>query len=407
MKVAIIGAGFAGLAAAYYLAKAGQKVTVLEKLSEPGGLATGFKESDWNWPLEQHYHHFFQSDLAIQELAGEIGHPITFYSPVTSTFYKSHIYRLDSPLTVLKFSPLPMLDRIRMGGALAFLKINPWWQPLEYITAKNFILTTMGEKAWRVVWEPLFIGKFGAEHTPTISASWFWARINPRSPKLGYPEGGFLGLARAIQKAAEKLGAKFDYNTSVDSVQSLLKKYDKVICTLPTGQLEKISGLTYQRNFGLGAVNVVLALKQSFLPNNIYWLNVNDRKFPFLAVVEHTNLLNKKHYNNDHLVYVGNYLPSSHKFFSLSEKQLIKLFSPYLKKLNPKFNKNWIRAAWVFKAPYAQPVVTTRYSKHIPPMVTPIPNLYLANIQQVYPYDRGTNFAVILGRRASDLCLIK
>lgn len=404
MTIGIIGAGFTGLAAAYYLSKAGHKVTVLERTNQPGGLATGFKEPNWDWTLEQHYHHFFVSDKTIQILAAEIGHPVHFVRPKTSTYYQGQTYQLDSPLSLLRFSPLPVIDRLRMGLVLAFLKTNPWWQPLESFTAQKFITMLMGQTAWEVLWEPLFLGKFG-KYASSVSASWFWARINPRSPSLGYPQGGFLSLARLIESVAKKLGAKFIYSTTVERIEPLLVKYDRVICTLPTAQLGKISGLDYPRLPGLGAVNLVLVLDRQFLTDGTYWLNINDRIMPFVCVAEHTNFMDPKFYGGDHLLYIGNYLPADHPYFSMSAGQLVSLFSPYLKKINPKFKTDWIRKAWVFKAPFAQPVVTPGYSRHIPAMVTPIPNLYLANIQQVYPWDRGTNFAVVLGRRVADLCL--
>ncbi|MEK9201173.1 MAG: FAD-dependent oxidoreductase, partial [Patescibacteria group bacterium] len=155
---------------------------------------------------------------------------------------------------------------------------------------------------------------------------------------------------------------------------------------------------------GIGAVNLVLALKKPFLSDGTYWLNINESNMPFLAVVEHTNFMPQASYGDDHLVYVGNYLSTDHPFFGFTSKQLINKFLPSLKKINPEFKSDWIRDSWVFKAPFAQPIVTTHYSQLIPPMTTPVNNLFLANIQQVYPYDRGTNYAVELGEKAAKLC---
>jgi len=44
------------------------------------------------------------------------------------------------------------------------------------------------------------------------------------------------------------------------------------------------------------------------------------------------------------------------------------------------------------------------HSQRIPPIKTPIDGLYFASMSQVYPWDRGTNFAVEIGRRAA--CMI-
>lgn len=404
MRVVIIGAGFTGLASAYRLSQAGIEVTVLEKENQPGGLAIGFKDPSWDWSLEKHYHHLFVSDYAIRQLASQINHPIFFSRPKTSTYISNQISQLDSPLSLLKFSHLSLAGRLRSAMALAFLKINPFWGPLESVTASNFIQKTMGPKVWSGLWEPLFSGKFG-NFAGDISATWFWARIHKRSSALGYPGGGFQSLADSIASACAKGGVKIKYGVSVDKISSLQKEYDKVICTLPTPQFSKISGIVYPKLQGIGAVNLVLSLSNTFLTDGTYWLNINDRTLPFLAVVEHTNFVSPTHYGGDHLLYVGNYLPPTHKYFSYSAQELVHEFFPYLKKINPDFTLSQIKKSWVWTAPFAQPIVDLNYSQRLPALATQIDNVYLANIQQVYPWDRGTNYAVELGNRVADLCL--
>jgi protoporphyrinogen oxidase len=416
MRIGIIGAGFTGLASAYYLAKAGHQVTVLEKEHQPGGLAIGFQDPNWDWPLESHYHHLFSSDTAIQGLASAVNHPISFSRPVTATYYNSAIYQLDSPQSLLSFPPLSLVDRLRTAAGLALLRFNPLWRPFEYLTAKNFIRTVMGLASWSTLWEPLFVGKFG-EFADQISAAWFWSRVFKRSPSLGYPQGGFQSLAASIEAAAKHLGANFIYQCPTTQILSQPHKtvtcitdsqkyhFDRVICTLPTPQFSKLTNVQFPRLQGLGAVNLVLSLSKDFLPKGVYWLNINDRSMPFLAVVEHTHFQSPSHYAGNHLIYVGNYLPATHPYFTFSAQDLAKLFLPHLQKINPHITASWITNAWVFKAPFAQPIVTTRYSKLIPSMTTPLPNVFLANIQQVYPWDRGTNYAVELGQIVASLCL--
>ncbi|MCS7092096.1 MAG: FAD-dependent oxidoreductase, partial [Patescibacteria group bacterium] len=422
MKVAIIGAGFGGLACAYELAKNGVEVVVFEAEDKPGGLALGFKEKNWNWTLEYHYHHWFMSDNAALNLAQDIGHRVFFIRPKTSTYYNGKIYQIDSPFTLMRFNQLPLLDRVKTAFMLSYLKLSPFWRNLEGRTAYDFIVQTAGINSWNVLWGPLFIGKFG-NYAKLISATWFWARIHKRSASLGYPEGGFLNFAYNLQKhMTQKYEVSINYKSKVIQIKKrerglILETsdgssyvFDKVVCTLPNAYFVKIvEGLpsSYVKKFtkskSLGAINLVLRLNKSFLEDNTYWLNINDLSMPFLAIVQHTNFMDKKNYGNEHIVYIGNYLPDDHVYFNKSAEELIAEFLPHLKKINQGFSKSWIKKAYVFKAKFAQPIVSVNYSKFIPSFETPIAGVYLCNMQQVYPYDRGTNYAIELGIKVARL----
>ncbi|MCH7641463.1 FAD-dependent oxidoreductase, partial [Patescibacteria group bacterium] len=282
MKIGIIGAGFAGLAAANRLAKKGHTVTVFERESRPGGLAVGFKVSSWKWPLEKHYHHWFVSDHYIRRLAKEIGHEIIFKRPITSIYIDGEIMQLDSPISLLKFSKLPVSERLRTGAVLAYLKFTPFWKALESVTAENFLKKYMGKTSWEILWRPLFEKKF-SKYSSEIPASWFWARIKKRSPSLGYPVGGFESFASSIVKSIRSKGSEVFYCVEVLSVskkeekflvetEKKVYKFDRVICTLPSPVFVKITkGLpeNYSKSLlafkGIGAVNLVLSLKRQFL----------------------------------------------------------------------------------------------------------------------------------------------
>lgn len=420
-KVGIIGAGFTGLSAAYYLSKKGYEVTVFESEKKPGGLAVGFSRKNWDWTLEEHYHHWFTNDAEVLGLAKKIGQKVITIRPKTSTFVDGQILQLDSPASLLFFNKIPFFDRLRTGVVLFYLKVTPFWKPLEKITAEVFLKKYGGEVSWRVLWYPLFKNKFGDSFSKT-PASWFWARIKKRTPALSYPKGGFQNFADRLVRKVRENGAEVLFKKRVSSVEKLKggefelevngKKYlfDQVICTLPTPLFTKITkGLpasyleSIKKLKGLGAVNLVLRLKKGLLKDGTYWLNINEVKFPFLAVVEHTNFMDKNHYGGEHLIYVGNYLKTSDKLFKMNEEQLLNMFYPYLKKINPEFSRSFVIDVHVFRANFAQPIIPLNYSKNILPVKTPINGLFLANIQQVYPWDRGTNYAVELGEKAAGL----
>jgi len=424
MKIAIIGAGFTGLSAAYYLSDKGHKVTVFEKGETPGGLAIGYQEKEWNWTLEEHYHHWFTNDKSILTLAQEIHHKVFTPRPKTSSYVDGKLYQLDSPMSVLKFPKLSMIERLRMGASLALLRFNPYWKPLENYKAEPFLKKTMGKKAYTILWEPLMVNKLGT-HAKDVSLAWFWARVYKRTPRLSYPEGGFLHFAQHVQKEIEKRGGMFYYNTEVTRLSSdkiptisyktkektYLETFDKVLVTTPSSLFIKIAEdlpksyiSSAKKRVSIGAVNMVIRLKKQFMKDGTYWLSMCDLSSPILAIVEHTNYMDKKNYNNEHIVYVGNYMETTDKRFTMTKEKLLELYNPWLKKINPDYKKNIIDYK-LFHAPFAQPIIFPKYSKNIPETKTPLKNVYLANIEQVYPWDRGTNYAVELGKQVTNLMM--
>lgn len=426
MRVGIVGAGFTGLMAAFRFLEKGHQVEIFEKNNEPGGLAIGFKIKGWDWTLEEYYHHLFTNNYHLLNLARDLGYQIIIKRPKTSVYTNSKIYQMDSPLNIMHFSELSILQRLRMGVTLGLLRFNPIWQPLERFTAAKTLPLLMGKKPYEVLWEPLLRAKFG-DYSDQVSLAWYWGRISERTSSLAYPKGGFLTFAKAFSDKIEGLGGKIHYSANVQSIDSkndkpfiavsiggriVKKNFDKVIITLPTPQFISLASSlpnsyrqTMQKLKGIGAINMIVRMKKPFLKDNTYWLNV-CQKASVLAIVEHTNFMDKKYYNNEHILYLGNYLPSSHPYFKMTPSDLLDTYHPFLKKINSGYRPTIIDFH-VFKTPFAQPVIPLRYSKLIPGFKTPLKNIFLANMQQVYPWDRGTSHAVDIGEKVVNIILQK
>lgn len=416
-SIGILGGGFTGLSAAYTLLQKGYNVTIIEKESDLGGLAIGFQEKNWEWSLEKAYHHWFTNDEFVLNLARKINHRVIIKRPQTKVLVNDSLYSLDSPFALLKFTPLPLIDRIRTGLVLSFLKLTNNYHYLENIEALPWLRKVMGKKSTSLIWEPLFIGKFG-EYKENISLGWFWARIKKRTPSLAYPEKGFKNFVEDLGKSVDKMGGKVLLNKTVESIENLdnevlvkttdkILKFDKLISTLPSPIFCKVTK-NLPENFiqrvnsipHLWAQNLILVFDKPFLKDT-YWLNITQKDWPFLVVAEHTNFMESKFYDNKHIVYIGNYLPSDHKYLKMTKEQLLKEFEPYIKKLSPKSLEN-LSSSFLFTAPFAQPVVTKNYASLIPTIKSPLKDIYIANMDMVYPWDRGTNYAVELGINAAN-----
>lgn len=424
MKIAVIGAGFGGLAAAFDLRIAGHQVTVFESADYVGGLASGFKESYWDWSVEKFYHHWFATDRHMLGLIQDLGweDQVLFPRPLTVMYHNGKFYPFDSVFKMALFPGLGWgINKIRFGFVGLFLRLTNNWMTLEKVTAHEWMRKWAGSTVYEKMWEPLLVGKFGPYYRD-VNMAWMWARIKARTTRLGTFEGGFQRFADKFAERLRLMGIEIRLGTRVKFIKkgprnSLLvdagpiETYDKVLVTTSPNLLAKmcpdlpdhyLQGLLELKS--MGAVVMVLSLSHQLSEQGYYWFNLpKDQGYPFLALVEHTNFVSADKFGGDHIVYAGDYLEAGHEYFLMSDDELLERFIPAFRKFNPAFSREWVKKVWVFKTNYAQPVPLVNHSKNVPEVETPIEGLYFASMSQVYPWDRGTNYAVEIGRRAARL----
>jgi protoporphyrinogen oxidase len=426
MRIAIIGAGYGGMSAALDLRKAGHEVTIFEAASYAGGLAAGFKAPGWDWSVEYFYHHWFQSDKDMLGLIAELGlsEKVMFQLPKTVSYYDGKFYPLDSPLAALVFPGYSFPDMVRFGFVTAYLRYLASWKPLEQVTADAWMRRYYGEQLYATTFEPLLVGKFGRFYKD-VNMAWFWARLKTRTTRLGTYRGGFQAFSDDFAEKLRQMGVNLRLACPVEQIMRLpegglliqhsggLEPFERVLVTVSPAQLARMApalpadylkGLLDLKS--IGAVVLTISLKHQLSEQGHYWHNLpKSAGFPYLALVEHTNFLKPEYFGGDHIIYCGDYLETDHEFFSLSKEQLLERFMPSLTRINPKFSPDWVKDCWLYRTPYAQPIPLVNHSANIPSIKTPLDGLYFASMSQVYPWDRGTNFAVQIARQAAKLML--
>lgn len=384
-KIAIIGGGLGGLSAGYFLSKQGDKVMILEKENFLGGLVGGFKMEGEN--LEKLYHHFFRTDKYLIELLEEIGlgDKIVWNKNSTGLYWGNKMYPFNGAVDLLKFKPLSLVDKIRMGLVAIYLGMDNNWQKYESVSASDWMEKAVGKNGYEVVWKPLLQGKFH-KYYKDISMAWLWARIHTRGNSknekgeevLGYIDGGFEKMVERLAELINKNGGEIKLNSEVKNIKDLEKDFDIIIDTRPDKEVEY-----------LATVNIAFSSEQKL--SKFYWHNINDPQSPFIAFIQHTNLVGTKNYQGKNIYYLGTYVPQDHEFLKMNEKKIVDQWFDYLKNIFPEFDKTKAENVSVFRFRSGQHIVSRKYKVKSYKVSDKV---YKMNFAQIYPEDRGVNFGV-------------
>jgi protoporphyrinogen oxidase len=443
MRIAVLGAGVAGLVAGMRLTEAGHAVDVYERWPGLGGQAATLDVGQGDL-LERYYHHLFSTDRHIAALYEELGMPdeLEWISSSVAYFTDGKQWPFVTPLDLLRFKPLPPLARIRLGAAVLAIQRGPGNPaPFEKVTARAWIERYMGKHAWRALWGPLLRGKFG-ERADDVAMVWLQNKFRLRrgddaaEEKLGYPKHSWERLFEAlrdrieagggrvlIDRPAAKLGPGFVVTPGApnsfrrghdprDFETLEPERYDAVLATVPSDVFEQLlePGLLPEAYLAgvrsieyFTALCLLIELDRQFSP--YYWTNIGDDALPFVGLIEHTNLIAPERYGGRRFLYVANYLPRGHELLGLDADSLLDRYTPGLRAVTPEFDRSWVKNRWLHREPAAQPIVTVGYRQKIPAMRTPVRGLVLANTTQIFPEDRGTNYAVREGDEAAQALL--
>lgn len=440
MKVVVIGGGVAGLAAAHELMKHGHEVALFEAGPILGGQVRTFDIGGGR--IESFYHHLFRSDTEIIALIEELGlgPDLEWIDSRGAMNAGGRNYPFVGPLDLLRFDRVSLLTRFRLGFAALWLRRNPNWRGYEGIRARDWITSRVGHEGYERVWGPLLRAKFGP-YADDIAMTWFWGKIYLRfasregglfaREQLGYLRGSFGRLIDALAESIVAQGGTVTAGIPVRRIRfeggrvtgvevpsedggTELVAADAVIATVPSGIFARMlpelpdldpryASMIDSQHYQWASV-LVLALDRPLSEH--YWLTMTDEDCPFVVAVEQTNFVPPARYGGKHVLYLSNYTDPADPIIELDADGVFERYEPYLRRINPDFDRSWVTDRWLFVDRAGQPVVHHRYHETIAPHRTPVDGLYLANTTQIYPEDRGQNYSIRMGRRVARLAHI-
>jgi protoporphyrinogen oxidase len=364
----------------------------------------------------------------VPELVKELGMEgdVIMLPTRTGMYFNGQMWKLSTPMDLLRFTALSLIDRVRLGLLVFQVRCIKDWKTIEHLSIREYLEALCGKNVYRVVWEPLITSKFSI-FAEAVNAVWMWKKLvlrgSTRNDKgdeeLAYFKGGFGRLADAMVVAIEGAGGEVSVNKKVIGVQA----NDKRIIGLQTNDEEVLgqqflftpafpiianilesvappvwlSSLRKVRYLG----NMCLVLRLSHSLSETYWLNVNDPGFPFVGVIEHTNFDTPDHYAGSHIAFLSRYLAVVDPVWVYTDEQYLDFALTSLKRMFPKMERSWVIDYRIWRAEYAQPVTERNYSQYVPGRETPFENAFISTMAQIYPEDRGTNYAIREGREVA------
>ncbi len=418
-----------GMRLAQQLTQQGKQVTLFESAPTLGGLASAWELGGVIW--DRHYHVILLSDLHVRALLGELGlsDDLVWKETRTGFYVDGHLYSLSNTLEFLRFPPLGLLDKLRLGATIYRASRLSDWRQLEQIPVTDWLRRWSGRRTFEKIWLPLLRAKLG-ENYHKASAAFIWAiiarmyaarRTGLKKEMFGYVRGGY---ARILERFAQHLihaGVIVRPGTPIKEVRSTgatqvvvetvgghAEGFDGAILTGPAPVAERLcpaltlrektllQGITYQ-----GIVCASLLLKEPLA--GYYVTNITDSWVPFTAIIETSALVERTELGGHCLVYLPRYVVPDDPLFSRSDDEIRAEFVAALEKMIPTFRREQVLAFRLARVRQVLALSTLNYSQNLPPMQTSLPGVWIVNSAHIVNGTLNVNETLALADRAAAL----
>ena len=354
---------------------------------------------------------------------------VRFRETKTGFYTDGRLYSMSSTMEFLKFKPLSLIDKFRLGLGILYSTRVTDWQRLEKLYVKSWLTRVFGRRNYEKMWGPLLRSKLGAAREQ-VSAAFIWAIIkryygtrqsSAKKEMMGCVRGGYFSILNQIREhlsdngtriltdcAVEKIESKGNGNISLHLQNNPPVEFDRVIATIPNpvikgllpdtgnGFASQLEAVDYLR-----VICMALVLKRSLTP--YYVTNLTDPDLPFTGLIEATNVIPEHVLNGRALIYLPKYVPPGDPFYEKPDSKVRDIFLNALKRMFPDLADDDIIAQAVHREPYVQPIHDIGYSGKIPPMKSPLKNFYIANTTMIINSTLNNNEVIKLARKAAEL----
>lgn len=425
--IGIIGGGILGMTLALRLREQGFQVTLIESGQNLGGLASPCKFGDYTW--DQFYHVILLSDTNLLHLLEELKLKAQIHWRRTKTgFYADgHLYSMSNLFEFLRFPPLALLDRLRLGFTIFYASRVKAWERLEGISVADWLTRLSGKRTFEKIWLPLLKSKLG-ENYRLASASFIWAiiarmyaarRSGLKQEMFGYVDGGYETILRELQKALKDAGVQILFgkpsvnivnnnsHAQVEIATGENLKFDELILTVPCNQISNLCpGLSLQEKRCLDDINYQGIVCGAFIVKEplagYYVTNITDPWIPFTGVIEMTAVVDKDHFGGNSLIYLPRYLTREDPFWRKDDEKIKGEFLGALESIYPTFSRKDVLVSKVTRDTGVLPLATLDYSKKLlPPMRTSLEHVFIVNSAQIPNGTMNVNEIVGLANRKS------